>query len=35
MLEAKMKDLALFKLVDSIKELRKDWKWIDSSTFEV
>lgn len=35
MLEAKMKDLALFKLVDSIKKLRKDWKWIDSSTFEI
>lgn len=34
MLEAKKKDLALFNLVDSIKKLRKDWKWIDSSTFE-
>jgi len=34
MLEAKKKDLALFDLVNSIKSLRKDWKWIDSSTFE-
>lgn len=33
MLEAKKKDLALFHLADSLKELRKDWKWIDSSTF--
>ena len=35
MLEAKKKDLALFNLVESIKNLRKDWKWIDSSTFEL
>lgn len=35
MLEAKKKDLALFHLADSIKELRRDWKWIDSSTFEL
>lgn len=35
MLEAKKKDFALFNLVDSIKKLRKDWKWIDSSTFEI
>lgn len=35
MLEAKKKDLALFHLADSLKELRKDWKWIDSSTFEL
>lgn len=34
MLEAKKKDLALFNLAGSIKKLRKDWKWIDSSTFE-
>ena len=33
MIEAKMKDLALFDLVKSIKSLRKDWKWIDGSTF--
>ena len=35
MIEAKKKDLALYDLVFSIKKLRKDWKWIDSSTFEV
>lgn len=35
MLEAKKKDLALFNLAGSIKKLRKDWKWIDSSTFEL
>jgi UV DNA damage endonuclease len=35
MIEAKNKDLALFDLVKSIKKLRKDWKWIDSSTFEL
>lgn len=33
MIEAKMKDLALFDLVKSVKSLRKDWKWIDASTF--
>lgn len=35
MIEAKQKDLALYDLVLSIKKLRKEWKWIDSSTFEV
>lgn len=35
MLEAKQKDLALFNLVKQIKELRKEWKWIDQSTFEL
>lgn len=35
MIEAKKKDLALNDLVFSIKKLRKDWKWIDSSTFEL
>lgn len=35
MLEAKMKDIALFRLVKAVKALRKDWKWIDSTTFEV
>ena len=35
MIEAKQKDLALYDLVNSIKNLRKDWKWIDSSTFEL
>lgn len=33
MIEAKMKDLALYELVKSIKYLRKDWEWIDGSTF--
>lgn len=35
MIEAKMKDHALFQLVNSIKDLRKDFKWIDDSTFEL
>lgn len=35
MIEAKMKDLALFELADSIKKIKKDWKWIDSTTFEL
>jgi UV DNA damage endonuclease len=35
MIEAKLKDLALFNLVENIKQLRPDIKWIDSSTFEV
>lgn len=34
MLEAKRKDLALFKLVEDIKVLRPQWKWIDNSTLE-
>lgn len=35
MIEAKQKDLALYDLVSSIKDLRKDWKFIDNSTFEL
>ncbi|MDR7870918.1 MAG: UV DNA damage repair endonuclease UvsE [Tissierellaceae bacterium] len=35
MIEAKKKDLALFELVKSIKSLRKDWQWLDESTFMV
>jgi len=35
MLEAKQKDLALFKLMEDLKGLRKDWNYIDSSTFEL
>lgn len=35
MLEVKMKDFALFELVKAIKKIRKDWKWLDSSSFEV
>lgn len=32
MLEAKMKDLALWKLIDDIHQLRPDWKWKDRTT---
>jgi UV DNA damage endonuclease len=35
MIEAKKKDIALYDLVDSIKKIRKDWDWIDTSTFEL
>ena len=35
MIEAKKKDLALFDLVKSIKILRKEWEWVDASTFVV
>lgn len=35
MLECKEKDLALFKLVDDIKELKPEYEWIDQSTFIV
>lgn len=35
MLEAKMKDLALFDLAKSIKSFRKEWIWIDDSTFQL
>lgn len=35
MIEAKKKDLALFDLVNSIKSLREEWRWIDNSTFIV
>lgn len=35
MIEAKKKDFALFKLVKDLKDLRKDWNWIDSSTLEI
>lgn len=35
MIEAKKKDLALFKLIEEVKEIRKDWVWIDQTTFEV
>ncbi len=35
MIEAKMKDQALFDLVKSIKKLRRNWEWTDNSTFEV
>jgi UV DNA damage endonuclease len=35
MLEAKQKDLSLFKLMEDIKKIKRDWKFIDNSTFEV
>lgn len=35
MIEAKKKDIALYNLVESIKKLKKDWKWKDTSTFEL
>ncbi len=35
MIEAKMKDLALYKLAEDIKVLRPNWKWEDNSTFIV
>jgi UV DNA damage endonuclease len=35
MIEAKMKDQALFKLVEDIKILRSHWNWIDNTTLEV
>lgn len=35
MIEAKMKDKALFQLAQDIKEYRLDWKWIDNTTLEV
>lgn len=35
MLEAKQKDLALFKLMEDLKRLRKDWNYIDNSTIEI
>lgn len=35
MLESKMKDLSLYKLVEDLKGLRKDWHWIDNTTLEI
>jgi UV DNA damage endonuclease len=35
MIESKQKDIALYKLVEDIKELRKDWNWIDDTTLEI
>lgn len=35
MLECKKKDVALYKLVENIKQLKKDWKWIDETTLEL
>jgi UV DNA damage endonuclease len=35
MIEAKKKDESLYKLVEDLKELKKEWKWIDESTIEI
>ena len=35
MLESKQKDLALYKLVQDIKEIRPLWEWVDRSTLEL
>lgn len=35
MIEAKQKDLALFKLVNDVKQLKPDWKWIDNTTLQI
>lgn len=35
MIEAKQKDLALFKLMEDLKRLRQNWTYIDNTTFEV
>lgn len=33
MLESKKKDLAIYKLIKDIKSIKKDWKWLDKTTF--
>lgn len=35
MLECKEKDIALFKLVNEIKEIKPEYKWIDKTTLEL
>lgn len=35
MLEAKQKDLALLKLIEDIKSIKTNWKWIDATTIEI
>lgn len=35
MLEAKQKDLSLIKLMEDLKNIKKEWKFIDTSTFEL
>jgi UV DNA damage endonuclease len=35
MLEAKQKDISLFKLVEDIKKIKSHWEWIDNSTFQI
>jgi UV DNA damage endonuclease len=35
MLEAKMKDIALFKLINDIYKMRPEWSWVDKSTLTI
>ncbi|NMM61822.1 UV DNA damage repair endonuclease UvsE [Clostridium sp. P21] len=35
MLEAKKKDLALYKLAEDIRKIKKNWKWLDETTLEI
>ncbi|MBV7274940.1 UV DNA damage repair endonuclease UvsE [Clostridium thailandense] len=35
MLEAKKKDLALFKLIEDIKKIRSDYNWVNKTTLEI
>ncbi|MDP4089390.1 MAG: UV DNA damage repair endonuclease UvsE [Bacillota bacterium] len=35
MLEAKQKDLALLKLMEELRNIKKEWRFIDTSTFEI
>jgi UV DNA damage endonuclease len=35
MLEAKQKDISLFKLVEDIKKMKSHWNWLDNSTVEI
>lgn len=35
MIEAKKKDQALFQLVNDIKIIKPNWKWLDNTTFEL
>lgn len=35
MIEAKKKDLALYKLIEDIKRIKSEWEWLDNTTFEI
>ena len=35
MIEAKQKDLALYRLVHEIKQARPHWQWLDHTTLEI
>lgn len=35
MLECKEKDVALFKLVNDIREIKPEYKWIDETTLNI